>query len=101
MEKDGVTLARRSSGGGAVFQDLGNTNFTFLSSMKNYNKKNNTDIIINAIKKFGLMAEASGWFVRLYSLSETLGRNDILVNGLKASGSLTSSINFLFLIQMN
>eukprot|EP01116_Phalansterium_solitarium_P016284 TRINITY_DN3763_c0_g1_i5.p1 TRINITY_DN3763_c0_g1~~TRINITY_DN3763_c0_g1_i5.p1 ORF type:complete len:368 (-),score=31.46 TRINITY_DN3763_c0_g1_i5:1281-2384(-) len=74
MDEEGVTLARRYSGGGAVYQDLGNTNFTFLSPRDRYSKKNNTDIIISALARFGVYAEASG-------------RNDILVDGHKVSGS--------------
>jgi lipoate-protein ligase A len=66
MDDDGVILARRQSGGGAVFHDLGNTNFTFLSSKENYSKEANTRIITNAIKQFGIDAYASG-------------RNDILI----------------------
>lgn len=31
-------------------KDLGNTNFTFLSTMKNYNSKINTEIICNSLK---------------------------------------------------
>jgi len=74
MEKDNVILARRTSGGGAVYQDLGNTNFTFLSGIHDYNKNQNSQIIINALSQFGVKAETSG-------------RNDILVNGMKISGS--------------
>lgn len=66
MEEDEIKLARRQSGGGAVFHDLGNTNFTFLSSKKTYDKNVNNKIITNALKNFGLEAFASG-------------RNDILV----------------------
>ena len=74
MEENNIHLVRRQSGGGAVFQDLGNTNFTFLSSRSEYNRKRNFDIIINALSKFGIKAEQSG-------------RNDILVDGKKVSGS--------------
>lgn len=74
MDEDNVKLARRQSGGGAVFHDLGNTNFTFMSSRSNYSKERNTDIIVRALKRFQIDAAASG-------------RNDIVVDGKKISGS--------------
>lgn len=74
MDTDGIFLARRQSGGGAVFQDLGNTNFTFMSSKKTYSKENNNTIILNSLKRFGVNAVASG-------------RNDINVDDKKISGS--------------
>ena len=74
MEADEVFLARRQSGGGAVFHDLGNTNFTFLSPKDSYNQEANFTIIINALKKLGINAELSG-------------RNDMQVGDKKISGS--------------
>jgi len=74
MEADGVFLARRQSGGGAVFHDLGNTNFTFLSPKDDYDQEANFTIIINALKKLGIDAELSG-------------RNDMQVGDKKISGS--------------
>lgn len=74
METDGIKLARRQSGGGAVFHDLGNTNFTFMSGKNDYDKNRNNRIITNALKRFQIAATPSG-------------RNDILVNEKKISGS--------------
>ncbi|GAA5097079.1 lipoate--protein ligase [Wohlfahrtiimonas larvae] len=60
MDDDHVKLARRHSGGGAVFHDLGNTNFTFMIGKPEYNKNVSTQIIIDALKTLGLTVEASG-----------------------------------------
>ncbi len=74
IEEDGAVIARRISGGGAVFHDLGNLNFTFLVSKENYNLKRQLEVILRAVQKLGIHAEASG-------------RNDILVEGQKFSGN--------------
>ena len=74
MEADNVFLARRQSGGGAVFHDLGNTNFTFLSPKGEYDQAANFTIIINALKSLGIDATLSG-------------RNDMQVGDKKISGS--------------
>ncbi|UOF01628.1 lipoate--protein ligase [Bdellovibrio reynosensis] len=66
MKADNVHLARRTTGGGAVFHDLGNTNFTFLSPKESYKRENNIQIIFDALKNFGIQGEASG-------------RNDLLI----------------------
>jgi lipoate-protein ligase A len=79
MEEDGVKLSRRRSGGGAVYHDLGNTCFSFLSpvspSEAPLNAKNlNNEILIKALASMGFSANVSG-------------RNDILTGGQKISGS--------------
>ena len=70
MDKDGIKLARRQSGGGAVYHDLGNTNFTFLSGKATYDKSVNNRIITNAVNSFGLNSFASGRNDLLISTSE-------------------------------
>ncbi len=60
MEEDNVRLARRSSGGGAVFHDLGNTCFTFMAGKPEYDKTISTSIVLNALNALGVSAEASG-----------------------------------------
>ncbi|MDF1796439.1 MAG: lipoate--protein ligase [Coxiellaceae bacterium] len=60
MKQDDVRLARRQSGGGAVYHDLGNTNFTFLSKKSGYDKKRNLSIITSALQSIGVDTEFSG-----------------------------------------
>ncbi len=60
MQQDKVKLARRQSGGGAVFHDLGNTNFTFMSKKNAYDKQANIEIILSALSSLGVTATAQG-----------------------------------------
>ncbi len=74
LKEDSVHLVRRLSGGGAVYHDLGNLNFTFISSNDNYNVETNMKIILNSIAEFGLQ----GYFT---------GRNDLAIKERKFSGN--------------
>ena len=74
LEQEGGHLARRLSGGGAVFHDLGNLNFTFLVNEEDYDLDRQLAVIQSACKALGLDAERSG-------------RNDVLVEGRKFSGN--------------
>jgi len=74
LEKEGGFLARRLSGGGSVFHDLGNLNFTFLCSTENYDLTKQMQVIQEACALGGISAEISG-------------RNDILADGRKFSGN--------------
>lgn len=74
MERDGVRLARRVSGGGAVYHDLGNLNFSFLAAKDVYCLEKQMNVILQAVKKLGIDAQFSG-------------RNDITVEEKKFSGN--------------
>ena len=41
----GIKVARRSSGGGTVFHDKGNINFSFITNRKSYNRRNNLTLL--------------------------------------------------------
>ena len=77
IDENNVKVARRVSGGGAVYHDLGNLNFTFVINVDDPGKvdyKKYVQPIIDALASMGIKAEASG-------------RNDILIDGLKISGN--------------
>nr|XP_057908407.1 lipoyltransferase 1, mitochondrial isoform X2 [Doryrhamphus excisus]XP_057908408.1 lipoyltransferase 1, mitochondrial isoform X2 [Doryrhamphus excisus] len=61
MKHSGITLARRRSGGGTVFHDLGNLNITFFASKKAYDRQRNLKVITEALKSLrpGLEVEAT------------------------------------------
>ena len=74
LEKDGGRLVRRLSGGGTVYHDMGNLNFTFLMSKQNYDLDRQFRVILNAVKRLGIDACMTG-------------RNDLTVDGCKFSGN--------------
>jgi lipoate-protein ligase A len=74
LEQEGGHLARRLSGGGAVYHDVGNLNFTFLCAEEDMDTARNMQIIATACRLAGIDATVSG-------------RNDILADGRKFSGN--------------
>lgn len=60
LESEGGKLARRSSGGGAVFHDLGNLNFTFLLPKEEYDLTRQLAVIQKAAARFGVETAFTG-----------------------------------------
>ncbi len=73
LEADGGHLARRLSGGGAVYHDTGNLNFTFIVNKQDFDRPRQDQVIIGALNQLGIHAEVNG-------------RNDLVINGCKFSG---------------
>ena len=74
LAEEGGRLARRLSGGGAVFHDLGNLNFTFLMRQEDYDLPKQLSVLARACRSLGIPVERSG-------------RNDLLAGGRKFSGN--------------
>ena len=77
LEADGGYLMRRRTGGGAVYHDDGNLNFSFVAPKALYDQQRQFGVIQRAVESFGLHTELSG-------------RNDILAEGRKFSGNAFS-----------
>ena len=56
MLQDGVQLARRLSGGGAVFHDRGNLNFSFINGKDDCDRCRQSELVLAAIQQLGIPA---------------------------------------------
>lgn len=75
LERNGIELARRNSGGGAVYHDPGNLNCTFFMPRARYDRKYNLTLLTRALyREYGINAELSA-------------RDDIVLLGKKISGT--------------
>ena len=77
VDSNGIHVVRRLSGGGAVYHDLGNLNYSFITvddgnSFRNFRKF--TEPVVKALQSLGVNAELSG-------------RNDLMAEGRKISGN--------------
>ena len=60
LENEGGKVVRRLSGGGAVYHDLGNLNFTFITRKADYDVAKQTDIVLKAVSMLGIDAIKNG-----------------------------------------
>lgn len=75
LKNNGIALARRVTGGGAVYHDLNNLNYTIVGRSEDLDRDfpGYLSLVADALRSLGVPAELTG-------------RNDILVDGRKCSG---------------
>eukprot|EP00158_Paraphelidium_tribonemae_P002104 Partr_v1_DN25127_c0_g1_i2_m76967 putative Lipoate-protein ligase len=74
MHDLGVPLVRRQSGGGTVYHDTGNTNYSIMMPRQNFDMRSSAEIVARSLRQLDIPAQVNK-------------RNDITVNDLKVSGS--------------
>ena len=74
MERDNVQLVRRITGGGAVYHDCGNLNYSFIAGEARYDTDRQFGMILSAVRALGIPCSFTG-------------RNDLLADGRKFSGN--------------
>lgn len=77
VEQHGIRVVRRNTGGGAVYHDLGNLNYSFITDFGDAETRSPDQFtvpVVRTLRDLGLDAQSSG-------------RNDILVSGRKVSGT--------------
>ena len=77
VEENGISVVRRLTGGGAVFHDMGNVNYTVIQQYREglfSNYEYFTEVVRDFLQELGVKAELSG-------------RNDLTIDGKKFSGN--------------
>ena len=74
VKEHGIKVVRRQTGGGAVFHDLGNVNYTFIGSKGSGDFRTFSEPILRVLNEMGVPAKFEG-------------RNDLTINGMKFSGT--------------
>ncbi len=81
LEKDSIDVIRRQSGGGTVYHDLGNLNYTFICPNTHYDKQKNLQTVIDALAQLDIKAQVSP-------------RNDIIVKDKSGENKKVSGCAF-------
>ena len=74
VREKGIKVVRRQTGGGAVFHDLGNVNYTFIGTKGSGDFRTFSEPILRVLNEMGVPAKFEG-------------RNDLTINGMKFSGT--------------
>ena len=74
VQEHGIKVVRRQTGGGAVFHDLGNVNYTFIGTKGSGDFRTFSEPILRVLNEMGVPAKFEG-------------RNDLTINGMKFSGT--------------